>query len=279
MIAVLRRIVVIVSTFFIGMVGLSLGWTWTASADSGLRELTTADDTKGWEGVGRVNIRHHGYCTGALITPDLVLTAAHCLYDGHTGTRIPPEEFEFAAGQRNGRAVAYRSVRRAVTHPDYEFGEADDFGRVSRDIALLELDQPIRNASIQPFPTARSPGIGAAVGVVSYAQGRDEAPSLEEICRVLAWRTKVLILSCDIDFGSSGAPIFVIEDGEPRIVSVVAAKAEVFSRRVALAAQLDGALEEVRGELDKGDGVFGATGSLPGPGARTGTGGAKFVQP
>jgi protease YdgD len=173
---------------------------------------------------------------------------------------------------RNGTAVAYRHVRRTAAHPSYVFGQADNFDRVSHDIALLELDQPIRNVSIKPFATAESPGIGAAVGVVSYALGRDEAPSLEEVCRVLAWRMQVLVLSCDIDYGSSGAPIFIVQDGEPQIVSVVAAKAEVFSRRVALAAQLEGTLDEVRGALaTDGDGVFGA-----GEGDAFGSGGVPF---
>lgn len=278
MVSVVKRFIVIFAltsvSLFIAFFALSV------SAENETRELVTRDDSKGWEAVGRLNINRRGFCTGALIAPDLVLTAAHCVYDDQTETLIPVREFEFVAGLRNGHADAYRGISRIALHPDYEYGEADQFDRVARDIALLKLDRPIRNSSIQPFETASQPGIGAAVGIVSYAQGREEAPTLEELCRVLAHRSKVLILSCDIDFGSSGAPIFVMENGEARIVSVVSAKAEVFSRRVALAAALDDTLAEVRGALNATKGNTSVQRGLPSTTTPRNSGnGAKFVQP
>lgn len=227
-----------------------------ALAEGPLRELSTSEDGKGWEAVGRINIGGTGYCTGALIEPDLVLTAAHCLYDPHSGDAIEAGKFEFLAGWRNGRAEAYRHVRRMAAHPDYVYEGRDRVDRVAYDLALLELDQPIRNPSIRPFATAERANRGDEVGVVSYATGRDEVPSLEEVCEVLGRESKVLILSCDVDFGASGSPIFIFEDGEARIVSVVSAKARFATRRVALAAELGEALGAVRDVLNSSGGVF-----------------------
>ena len=249
-----------------------------AQENAPLRELATADDGRGWEAVGRLNLGRHGFCTGALIEPQLVLTAAHCLFDSATGQPFPPEEIEFLAGWRNGRAEAYRSVRRAIAHPSYEFGGPVRLDRVSYDLALLELDQPIRLPSIRPFEIDFEARRGDRVGVVSYARERSEAPSLQEICHVLGRQQGALVLSCLVDFGASGAPIFSMKHGVPRIVSVVSAKAELEAQRVALGTGLRDALGTLRQAMAAGDMRFHRAGSGEGLGAR-GDSGARFVRP
>lgn len=242
--------------------------------DLPLKRLVTGDDARGWDAVGRIDLGARGFCTGALIAPDLVLTAAHCLFDRETGARIDPATIEFRAGWRNGRAAAYRGVRRAVAHPDYVFSGSETLDRVAYDLALLKLDRPIRLASIPPFETDARPASGDAVGVVSYAQDRSEAPSLQEVCHVLGREPRVLVLTCAVDFGSSGAPIFAIRDGVARVVSVVSAKADYAGRQVALGTSLDGPLTELRAVLDQGEGALNRPAAL---GDRTG--GAKFLRP
>jgi V8-like Glu-specific endopeptidase len=248
-----------------------------AAQESRLEALQTADDSRGWQAVGRLDLGDRGFCTGTLIAPERVLTAGHCLFDPTTGARIPPDQISFLAGWRNGRAAAYRRVRRAVTHPDYVFAAPDRLGRVAHDLALLELDQPIRLPSIAPFDTEAPPRTGDPVGVVSYAEQRAEAPSLQPLCHVLGVQPGILVLTCDVDFGASGAPVFVMGGARARIVSVVSAKAEVEGRKVALGTDLVGPLGTLQALLD---------GSLPPvrltPSLRSlagSGGGAKFVRP
>lgn len=264
---------------FSGLLTIVLAASAPAGAqDAAMITLQTADDSRGWDAVGKLILGDRGFCTGALIEPQLVLTAAHCLYDKTTGVQMRPEDIQFYAGWRNGRAVAYRSVSRAVTHPDYRYTGKDKLDRVTADLALLELSQPIRLPSLFPFETGATPVEGDTVGVVSYAQDRSEAPSIQEMCEVLAGRPETLVLTCSVDFGSSGAPVFSIHDGVARVVSVISAKAEVEGRKVALAVPVAAPLQALMAVLAEsklnGAAGMGSVSVLSG-----GQGGAKFVKP
>lgn len=214
--------------------------------DSALQSLDTAQDGRGWEAVGRLDITGKGFCTAALIDDRLILTAAHCVYETD-GTLIAPENFLFRAGLRSGRAEVERGVRRYVTHPDYTYeGPVARSGAVGNDIALLELDQPIRLTRVQPFDIATQPARGDAVGIVSYALDREDTPSLQEVCSILGNQQSMVVMTCDIDFGASGAPVFRVENGVPRIVSVVSAMAQMDGEPVALGTSLGAPLDELR---------------------------------
>jgi len=270
-----RGLIFIIMLLFLGAEGRAQG-------TSTLKTLMTGDDSRGWQAVGRLNIGDGSFCTGSLIAENLVLTAAHCMYNMDTGERVKDADVEFLADWRGGRASAYRKVKRSIVHPDFIVAEATFVDRVAYDLAILELDQPIRNSSIEPFNVETGASQGAEVGVVSYAHDRADSPALQEVCHILAKQNGSLILSCEVDFGSSGAPIFVIEDGQARIVSVVSAKAKVQDRPVALGTALEAPLAELMAMRGESDGVFGnaapSVRRLSLEDAGNGTG-AKFLRP
>ncbi len=241
------------------LLAAALAWALPAQAqDQGPHGLATGE-AEAWEAVGRLDIAGKGFCTATLIAPDLVLTTAHCLFDRDTGAPVDSARLAFHAGFRNGLSAASREVRRAMVHPAYRFEPAAGAAHSRDDIALVELAQPIRDPGVPPFETAAEVGPGAQVSVVSYAVGRSEIPALQDACDVLGRERGVFVLTCEVDFGSSGAPIFAVEGGVARIVSVVSAKGELAGRRVALGTSLTEPLAELRAAFE----AAGASGLPP----------------
>jgi len=178
----------------------------------------------------------------------VIVTAAHCLYHPRSGARVPLAEFRFVAGLRRGEVAALGRPVRAVTHPDFAFGEPDLAG-VGADLALMELDRPVPAADAAPFAVG-PPGEGA-LAVVSYRRDRAQLPSITEPCGTVVAFAGIMALDCPITHGVSGAPVLALDDGAPRVVAVVSAMGEVLAdrRSVALTVPLTPQIDALRAAL------------------------------
>ncbi|OED50815.1 trypsin [Rhodobacteraceae bacterium (ex Bugula neritina AB1)] len=184
-------------------------------------------------------------CTGALVAPQLVLTAAHCLFDPQTGARIDPHSIRFEAGLSGRRAVALRQVVKAVLHPQYQYRPSGTH-QIGSDIAVLRLDRPISRSQIAPLVMDVGAERGDTLDVLSYTQNHATRPKLNRSCSVLARKSRTLVMSCLVDFGASGSPVLTRRPGQaPRLVSVISAKAAMGHRAVSIGTALDATLRDL----------------------------------
>ncbi len=190
-----------------------------AQDNSGLDELSRRDEIFGWEAVGRIDVENGGFCTGALIATDLVLTAGHCVF-GPDGTPIDAARMTFRAGLTGDKAIAEVRVARTVAHPAFVAAGPIDADFVRHDVALLQLETPILAAVAAPF-SVENPGSRGSVSVVSYAEGREDVLSWQKVCKVLGKQQGLIMVDCDVTFGASGAPVLDRSFGRARIVSII----------------------------------------------------------
>ena len=97
----------------------------------------------GWDGVGLLRDLASGGCTGTLVQPSFVLTAAHCV----VGSKPYLASF-FTGPDVKGTTGIWREAIQLIPHPSY------DGKNSSYDIALVRLSAPLSSTPVHTMNSA-----------------------------------------------------------------------------------------------------------------------------
>jgi len=208
-----------------------------------------------WSALGRVNAAGTSYCTGTLVGPALVLTAAHCVFDFRNHRWWPVNDISFVAGYLRGKWVATSRAKRVIRNQTVLFVDRHPaLAAVPNDWALIELAAPIGNvAGWLPLSRTPLPPPGTLALQAGYRRDRPYAPELSPPCRILGASPVDLIFhDCVVPEGGSGSPLLMVDGNVLRLIGVHSAQVhrthgdevKVFSAVVPLAAFIDAVPDE-----------------------------------
>lgn len=184
------------------------------------QRFSVPGDVFPWRAIGRINLAGRGYCTATLITRDVVLTAAHCLWNREMNSWYPLRYLKFVAGMSGTSVQGVAGIKRMLVSRAVSVAEnpaAKPWGDIRSDWALLRLNRPLGDTlGYVPLSAGRRLSVGMPVVHAGYRYDRQEVLTVRQGCFITGIydRKRLLRSNCQSGYGDSGGPLLFKHDGQ-----------------------------------------------------------------